>query len=91
MHDRATHIIKELERDSSTYPPCTGTIHRNHVTIIAFILKPTARNGRLQNKTDKNPEKFFVCAGKKFMQHPRSSQPQPLHHHTSEHSKPLQL
>ncbi len=54
----ATHITAKLERDSAAYPPCTGTIHRNHVTIIAFILKLTARNGRFQNNPDKNPKKL---------------------------------
>jgi hypothetical protein len=55
----AAHIIIKLERDLMTYPPCTGTIHRNHVAIIATIFKSTARNGRSQNNPDENSKKLY--------------------------------
>ena len=69
----------------TAYPPCTGTIHRFFAP--QSPQKTTARNSNLsQFNATEHSNKFLLHAGKLFMQHPRSSQPQPSHHHTSEHS-----
>ncbi len=69
----------------AAYPPCTGTIHR--FLVRNPLCKITARNSNLP-KTQRNEplQQTLSNAGKLSMQRPRSSQPQPLHHHTSEHS-----
>jgi len=65
------------------------TMHRNHPSVFCshhpsqpFPLGTET----IASSTHENIPTIFAHAGKLFMQHPRSSQPQPSHHHTSEHS-----
>jgi hypothetical protein len=72
-------------RRLTAYPPCTGTIHQKHFAPSLYFVSPPARNGGFKKPLMDTSKKRYH-AGKLSMRHPRSSQPQRAHHHTSEHS-----
>jgi len=95
--------ISALPKESHTHRCQTRTrfdnlpaMHRNHSSephnhYRKHLKKSAARYGRFQKTPAiKIPQKN-CHADKNSMQYPRSSQPQSLHHHTSEHSDHLQL
>ena len=60
-----THITARLERDLTACPPCTGTIHRNHIVIIKVALIKSSLGTRTnQTNQNKNPAEKSAVQGR---------------------------
>src|SRR5271163_3382834 len=80
--------LEMIEQTQTAYPPCTGTIHQKHI-VIAFVrdLQKTLGTPFKKPNANKTSKINITVPASYSMRYPRSSQPQPSHHHASEHWK----
>ena|SRR3984957_12518735 len=79
--------LEMIEQTQTAYPPCTGTIHQKHVVIaFAWIFSKTLGTPFKKPNANKTSKTNISVPASYSMRYPRSSQPQPSHHHASEHS-----